>query len=118
MGVGQVSIFVTDLEVAKSFFSRVLGLEVKRELRPLAVELHDEHVSLLLHLAKTSHPAELDDVRVSLGFPSFDIYESLRFLNAEGVDILTPEPQYSPFGPWIAFRDPFGNILELVAFEE
>lgn len=118
MSVRQINIFVTDLAEAQAFYGRVLGLRVKRELKPLAIELDDENISLVLHLAESSCNVGLKDVRVSIGFATSDMGASLSLLKEEGVDILTPEPQHSPFGPWIAFRDPFGNILELVAFEE
>ncbi len=114
----QVSIHVTNLDAGVAFYEQALGMRVRRWLPPSAVEMEHGGCSLLLHVAKWAHDhTDLDDCRVTLSFPTDDIRQSLAGLKAAGVDLLTREPRPSPFGEWLAFRDPFGNVMELVEVE-
>ena len=112
----QVSIHVTNLDQGVAFYERALGLGVRRWLAPLAVPMAHGGCSLFLHLAERAHAGtRLDDCRVTRSFPTEDMRRSLTRLKVAGRDLLTPEPRPSPFGDWVAFRDPFGNVMELVA---
>lgn len=114
----QISIFVQDLDAAVKFYAKVAGFAVSRALPPEAVELHHPGLSLLLHRADRVHLAEgLTETRISISLPTRDMAQTLARLRELGVDLLTPEPGLSPFGPWIAFRDPWGNVVEYIAWD-
>ncbi|MEK5215892.1 VOC family protein [Psychrobacillus sp. FSL H8-0487] len=46
-----------------------------------------------------------------------DIYEKVQFLKEREVNFVIDEPTNCPPGKYISFRDPFGNVLEYLQFE-
>lgn len=111
---------VDDLQKAKTFYSGVLGLEIKDN--PMGViELHIEGGNNIIVYPKPNHvPATF----TILNFPVEDIEKAVDALIAKGVafeqyegEIKTDEKGISrnPNGPKIAwFKDPAGNILSVL----
>ena len=111
---------VDDLQKAKTFYSEVLGLEIKDN--PMGVmELHIEGGNNIIVYPKPNHvPATF----TILNFPVEDIEKEVDALIAKGVafeqyegEIKTDEKGISrnPNGPKIAwFKDPAGNILSVL----
>lgn len=54
---------------------------------------------------------------VVLGLRTEDIDETVRFLKEKEINFIVGEPTNCPPGKYISFRDPFGNILEYIQFE-
>lgn len=107
-----------DLDAAVKFYAKVAGFAVSRALPPEAVELHHPGPPLLLHPADRVHLAEgLTETRISISVQTRDMTQTLARLRELGVDLVTPEPGLSPFGSWIAFRDPWGNVVEYIAWD-
>jgi predicted enzyme related to lactoylglutathione lyase len=111
---------VDDLQKAKTFYSEVLGLEVKDN--PMGViELHIEGGNHIIIYPKPNHvPATF----TILNFTVDDIEKAVDALIAKGIafeqyegEIKTDEKGISrnPNGPKIAwFKDPAGNILSVL----
>jgi predicted enzyme related to lactoylglutathione lyase len=114
-GVGQVSLFVTDLDRAGHFYGEVLGLSHLYTFGDLAF-FDCGGVRLYLHRVPTEswRPGSLVYLRVG------DIDAASRELEARGVAFLgAPELVYrhaSGVEEWMAFfRDPDGNELALMS---
>ncbi|MCL6452167.1 MAG: VOC family protein [Alicyclobacillus sp.] len=114
-----INIYVSDLERARKWYCDVLGFEIAQDLPPLAMELRHDGITLLLHKAERSARNQFwTDSMITLALATDDIRRDIERFRTMGVEILHDEPQFSPFGDWIAFNDPFGNVLELVQFNE
>lgn len=127
--VSLVSIWVTDLDEAKDFYTNVLGFEVGDDLtlgpdfRWLTV-VHPEQPELHLHLT-TPGPPLSDDLIASMrraqaegGLPGVglnvdDCRATFEALSAKGVEFLQ-EPADRPYGVEALMRDNSGNWIVLV----
>jgi lactoylglutathione lyase len=117
--VALVQINVTDLDAAIAWYRDVLGFEVAKEHyhHPVAVDLVHEGCRLLLH--RVEHPAQIDypDVAQTLiCLQTDDIVATMDSLRRHGAEFVHDTPQPFPAGAFAAFRDPFGNVHELVEF--
>lgn len=85
----------------------------------MAVELRHEGIIFLLHKAEKPTARQFwTDSMVTLAFATDNVDESMKSLKELGVTLLHREPQFSPLGEWFAFQDPFGNIHEMVQFND
>ena len=115
----MIQIGVTDLDKAIEWYSKTLGFEVSKEHyhHPIAVDLIHEGCRLLLHTA--DKPAQIDYPNVAqtlICIQTGDIFKTMNDLKSKDVELIHEEPQKFPAGLYAAFRDPFGNVHELVEF--
>jgi len=115
--VYSIQISVTNLDQAITWYCEKLGFEVSRQYHnpPFSVDLVHEHCRLVLH--KVLNNANIDYPRVAqilISFKIENILESIERLKEKGVEFIYPKPRQTPTGLFTAFKDPFGNILELV----
>lgn len=114
-----VNVYVSDLDYAKDWYCRVLGFEIAQDLPPLAAELQHEGITFLLHQAENPTSRKFwTDSMVTLAFTTDNVQETMKSLRESGVTLMHSEPQFSPLGDWFAFEDPFGNIHEMVQFND
>lgn len=126
--VGIVQINVTDLDEAWRFYVETLGIAGRRRLGP------GKPFELELGGAAPGHPTVLvypvprrvdrrypEETGVTLVLHTDDIRATVAAWRARGVPFLriawSREESGiadTPFGPFIAFRDPFGNVHELL----
>lgn len=114
-----LGINVTDIEQALAFYCDKLGFTVKQQWGDEIVQL--EHEGLPVILQQVEAPIELDYPRVAqsvLGFQTPDLVTTMTELKAKGVELLYDSPQPFPAGIFTAFRDPFGNVHELLQFQD
>ena len=113
------SFSVNDLQKAKEFYDKVLGIEVKNNPMGL-IELHINGSNNILVYPKPNHEAATYTV---LNFPVDDIDKAVDDLTTKGVvfeqysELKTDKKGISrdPNGPKIAwFKDPAGNILSVL----
>ena len=112
-GVAGVIIWTDNLERLLRFYRDLLGL------RPHSVQPHfvafrfgDVRLSLGVHSQVSGRAQEPYRIMVNLSVR--DIHESYRALVAKGVEFIRP-PEREHWGGWVAtFRDPDGNILQLL----
>jgi len=115
--VYSIQISVTNLDQAIAWYCEVLGFEVSRQYHnpPFSVDLVHEHCRLVLH--KVLHDTVIDYPRVSqtlIALETKNIIDAMERFKEKGVEFIYPKPRQTPTGLFTAFKDPFGNILELV----
>jgi lactoylglutathione lyase len=114
-----IQIGVSDMDKAIDWYSNILGFEVSKEhyYHPVAVDLVHEGCRLLLHEA--DKPAQIDYPNVAqtlICIQTDDLISSMSDLKNKGVEFIHETPQKLPAGVYAAFKDPFGNVHELVEF--
>lgn len=108
---------VTDMDEAIDFYCSKLGFEVKQKDYEDLILLDHEGVSVLL--CKVDKPLHIDYPNVAqtlVNFQVSDLRREMADLKAKGVEFIHSEPQPCPVGIYVAIRDPFGNVHELVEF--
>jgi catechol 2,3-dioxygenase-like lactoylglutathione lyase family enzyme len=113
------SFSVNDIQKAKEFYSKTLGLDVTDNPMGL-IELHVPGHDIMVYPKPNHEPATF----TILNFPVDDVEKAVYELTAKGVvfeqyegEIKTNEKgiSMSPAGPKIAwFKDPAGNILSVL----
>jgi len=115
--IALIQISVSDLDLAIKWYQEVLGFELSKEHyhHPVAVDLVHQGCRLLLHIA--DRKAKIDYPHVSqtlICLGTGDIRRTIAELKSKGVKVLHDEPKKFPAGLFCAFKDPFGNVHELV----
>jgi catechol 2,3-dioxygenase-like lactoylglutathione lyase family enzyme len=120
--IGAITLFMEDLEAAKSFYREVFGLPVVFEDESSAVFRFGETLVNLLVATEAPElvaPARVAapeaGVRFQLTLAVDDVDATCEELRARGVEIVSG-PQDRPWGIRTAgFRDPGGHVWELAA---
>ncbi|WP_391122302.1 VOC family protein [Psychrobacillus sp. L3] len=111
-----ISIYVPNLNKAIDFYTNTLGFELDEMYGPKIASL--VHGELPIILEENDNATYKQDVSgVVLGLGTEDIYEKVKFLKEKEVNFIIDEPTNCPPGKYISFRDPFGNVLEYLQFE-
>ena len=127
--VSLVSVWVTDHDEAKAFYTDTLGFEVGDDFtfgpdfRWLTVH-HPDHPELHLHLTVPGPPlseelvgamrrAQAEGGLPGVGLTVDDCHQTYADLSAKGVEFLQ-EPQDRPYGVEALMRDNSGNWIVLV----
>ncbi|MFJ8065599.1 VOC family protein [Psychrobacillus sp. NPDC096426] len=111
-----ISIYVPNLNKAIDFYTNTLGFELNKQYGPKIASL--VHRELPLVLEENDNATYNQDISgVVLGLRTEDIYEKVKFLKEKKVNFIIDEPTNCPPGKYVSFRDPFGNILEYLQFE-
>lgn len=118
--VAVISVNVHDMDAAIGFYRDVLGVAVDSDAHaPHFVELKCDGPTLLLQLCeRPASAAYPDGACVFLNLAVDDAAAELERLRARGADVVHAELQESPVGPYFAVRDPSGNVVELVEFQQ
>lgn len=113
-----IAINVTDMDRAIQFYRDALELEVEdRAHYPEIVQLRHDGVPLILQLAKRRAAiAYPDQAQSILDFETGDLAAAISRLKKAGAELLHKEPAPCPVGRFVAFRDPFGNVHEMLEF--
>ncbi len=114
-----IQIGVSDLDKAIDWYSNTLGFEISKEHYhyPVAVDLAHEGCRLLLHTA--DKPTQVDypnAAQTLICIQTDDLASSMNDLKTKAVEFIHETPQRFPAGVYAAFKDPFGNVHELVEF--
>jgi catechol 2,3-dioxygenase-like lactoylglutathione lyase family enzyme len=123
--VGIVQINVTDLEAAWRFYVETLGIAGRRTLgpgKPFELDLGPGGPTVLVYPARgVTRPDYPAGAGVTLVLYTDDVRATVAEWRAKGVPFIPiawardeSGIADTPFGPFIAFRDPFGNIHELL----
>jgi len=117
-----VAVVVPDYDAAIAFYCGVLGLRLVRDervddVKRWVVVSPGGGGDILLARAsdahQTSRVGDQTGGRCFLFFHSDDFAADHARLVAEGVDFLE-EPRAEPYGKVAKFRDPFGNVMDLI----
>jgi catechol 2,3-dioxygenase-like lactoylglutathione lyase family enzyme len=112
---------VTNLEEAITWYTEILGFKLSKKhyYPPRAVDLVQKGaIRLLLYQvqkpAKTDYPNEAQSIII---FKTDNLEKTMEELTEKGVEFIYPEAEKFPAGLFNAFRDPFGNVHEIVQFQ-
>jgi predicted enzyme related to lactoylglutathione lyase len=108
-----VIVWTDRLDEVSAFYRDVLGLRV-HSARPhfVAFQIGADRLSVGTH-SEVHGPAR-EPVRVTVNLSVADIHAAHRALTARGVTFVRP-PEREHWGGWVAsFRDPDGNLLQLL----
>jgi lactoylglutathione lyase len=115
--IAAISIYVTDLDAAAKFYSEVLGFKVQRKIPPYIIQLEHDGVDVVLCQAEKPARGEYPQASATvLGIATANLKQSVERLKASKAEVLHDQPQEFPGGHFVAFRDPAGNVLELLEF--
>lgn len=122
--MGIIQINVTDLNRAWSFYVNTLGIRGVWRLgsgKPFELDLGPGPTVLVYRVHAVAQRRYPDDTSVILVFYTDDIVSTVATWRSKGVSFIpiawadTHEGiAPTPFGRFIAFRDPFGNVHELL----
>ena len=112
-----ISIYVPNLNKAIDFYTNTLGFELHKQYGPKLASLVIGDLPLVLE-ENDSASNNQNASGVALGLQTEDIYEKVKFLKEKEVHFIIDEPTDCPPGKFVSFRDPFGNILEYLQFED
>lgn len=122
--LGIVQINVTDLNEAWRFYVDVLEIPGRWHLgrdRPFELNLGEGPTVLVYRVARTAVRHYPQDTGVTLVLHTKDIVATASAWRNRGVNFIpiawsrdATGIAETPFGPFIAFEDPFGNVHELL----
>ena len=122
-GIGSVSIFVSDQDRAKDFYTNVLGFELRQDApiypgaanRWVAVAPAGAFTEAILYLPDENweHYKDIVGTSQALTFTVTDIQALYEDLTAKGVEF-TQKPDPQPWGTYAQFKDSEGNTLLFV----
>jgi hypothetical protein len=132
--IGVAEIDVLDLDAAWQFYVETLGIPGRSvghegqvdpwgvgRGKPFELDLGAGHVVLVYHGSVLTPDVYPEGTGVTLGFFTDDLVGTIAAWRAMGVEFVPIAWSHdasgigsSPFGPFIAFRDPFGNVHELL----
>jgi len=112
---------VPDLEKAIEWYTKKLGFEVSKEhyYPTQAVDLVQKSgIRLLLYKVEKSVKIDYPNVNQSvIIFKTDDLKATMKKMKVNGVELIYPDAIEFPAGLFNAFKDPFGNIHEIVQFK-
>jgi len=121
--LGEVALRVNDLQLMKRFYQDVLGLEVLGEFAKLALLMiadgyggHTQVLGLFDRSVRVGQEhTTVDHIAFSIALADFD--SEKRRLEALGLEV---EVENHHWVKWrsLYFRDPEGNLVELVCYDE
>ncbi|OAB41619.1 VOC family protein [Paenibacillus glacialis] len=112
-----ISIYVSNMELAKQFYCEKLGFEVAQDFDDTLVELvHDGIPVILCQVALSAQSNYPNQSQVVLGLQTDNLVQSITEMTEKGIEVIYDTPQPCPPGYYSAFKDPFGNVIELLQF--
>ena len=115
MKLAMLMIVAPDLARAEGFYGGVLGFVLKSRSDRRLVFAQDG-ADLVIFKGDANAAAARHGQTASTNFvfavPALDA--AMAALKAKGVEFLHAVPAAGEFGRYAAFRDPFGNVLELL----
>ncbi|MFX0172179.1 MAG: VOC family protein [Candidatus Hodarchaeota archaeon] len=119
--IAMNQINVTNLEEAIKWYTEILGFKLSKKhyYPPRAVDLVQKgDIRLLLYQvqkpAKTDYPNEAQSIII---FKTDNLEKTMEELTEKGVEFIYPKVEKFPAGLFNAFKDPFGNVHEIVQFQ-
>ncbi|UCE11453.1 MAG: VOC family protein [Candidatus Thorarchaeota archaeon] len=114
-----IGIYVTDMEASLDFYVNKLGFKVDYVYdETCLVTLENDGPTVVIEKTEEPNPATYpSSSQVVLAVETKNLEKTSRKLKDSGVEFLHDGPQEFPAGTFMAFRDPSGNILELLQFK-
>lgn len=112
-----VTIFVSDMQMAKEFYIAKLGFDMKREYSEEIVQLQHESIAVILQKCKNDSELQYGkEAATVIALQSTDIEKTIEEFKAKRIQLIFDTPQKCPPGYFTAIKDLFGNVLEIIQF--
>jgi catechol 2,3-dioxygenase-like lactoylglutathione lyase family enzyme len=115
--VSCLAVYVTDYERAKSFYTEVLGFDVRVEPGPELCFLVSKSGEVNIYLEGGYEPSSVNERTARLSFfleAEESVFETYEDLKAAGVELLQDAPEQVGDDRYVfRFADPDGNIIEV-----
>jgi lactoylglutathione lyase len=114
-----IGVYVDDMDKALEFYCNMLGFKVRHKYDDCLIHLENEGPSLILETTDKPANAKYPGTsQVALGIETKNVVETARKLRELGADVIHETPEKFPVGVFMAVRDPAGNLIELLQFDE
>ena len=114
-----IGVYVDDMDKALDFYCNKLGFTVKHKYDDCLVHLENDGPLLILETTEKPAKAKYPEMsQVALGIETKNVEETAKKLRELGADVIHDTPQKFPVGVFVAVRDPAGNLIELLQFDE
>ncbi|HMB94302.1 MAG TPA: VOC family protein [Rhodothermales bacterium] len=116
----NIGYYLPDMQAARAIYNDKLGfVPMTENYLPAALPLlhADGSFGFMLHEHRGLKPTSInypDDTQSMIVFATSDLHAAAEALRQQGVTLLHDEPQSSPEGKYLAFRDRFGNVAEII----
>ena len=110
-----VGVYVRDIDAAREFYCDKLGFEVVAEYGDCILQMKHEGIVFVVEEIQGDFPEEPCTV---IATPTDNLEAEMDRLRGLGVTFIHDTPQPFPAGMFAAYRDPSGNLLELIEFRE
>lgn len=116
--IGQVMIYVRDLEVSRVFYCEVLGLEIETDLSEQLnmLVLKNEGCLFTLHGGYQAVNTSLDVCRTTVIFSVESLQEVKQRLQLGSYQMIG-ETEETPIHWFQLVKDPDGNLIEIAKFK-
>jgi predicted enzyme related to lactoylglutathione lyase len=118
VNLSAIRLFVRELEPAKTFYERILGLALKNDGSAYGYcAFKSNGIDIIVEAVPAEAPHDeqvLVERFAGVSFAVADIQAEYQRLKSEGV-VFAGEPEKQFWGGWlVTFKDPAGNQLQLV----
>ncbi|MFW9919809.1 MAG: VOC family protein [Candidatus Thorarchaeota archaeon] len=115
-----IGIYVDDIDAAVEFYCTKLGFkEAQRYANGCIVRLENEGPTLILEQVDGKSPIrEIGTPQIVVCVEAKDIVSTMKDLKTKGVDFIHAKPQEFVAGLFNVMRDPSGNLVELLQFNQ
>jgi catechol 2,3-dioxygenase-like lactoylglutathione lyase family enzyme len=116
----NVGYYLPDMQAARAIYNDKLGfIPMTENYLPAALPLlhADGSFAFMLHERSDLKPATInypEDTQSLIVFSTTNLHAAAEALRHQGVTLLHDKPQESPEGKYLAFRDRFGNVAEIL----
>jgi lactoylglutathione lyase len=118
----DIGISVTDMKQATDFYVEKLGFEeLTRKYYPPVVPMKPRGPTFFILSEDAKHTAPYDYSRkamTGLAFYTGDLEATIARLRAQGVTVIHDQPQHAGNVIFAAFKDPFGNVHEVMSYDD
>lgn len=119
--IAMNQINVTDLDKAIKWYTEKLGFEVSKDhyYPPQAVDLVQKgSIRLLLYKVEKSVNIDYPNVNQSvIIFKTEDLKKTMKKMKEKDIELVYPDAIEFPAGLFNAFKDPFGNVHEIIQLD-
>ncbi len=116
--VFAVQVNVTDIDQAIAIYGE-LGFEVvTRDYHPQFVPMKNGRTRLTLHKVEKATETHPNVARTNINLKIDNLDDAVQRLANNGFEVIHKTPQKAAVGIWKSIRDPFGNIINLMQFNQ
>jgi lactoylglutathione lyase len=115
-----IGIYVHDMEKARKFYCDSLEFRVKNEYEDgCIIQLENDGPALILEKVENMSQAKYPGhSQIVIGLETENIDQRAKELKSKGVEFIIDKPTEFVAGQFMVMKDPSGNLLELLQFNQ